>query len=167
MSNKKSTVVQNIIETICEKHILGKISSEKNLDDLNQRDILCSQLYEELNVNIKQEEIVKLNSLVEVVNLVQSRLKKNPYGQTLADIYQILEQVAREELHPQIDFNWYARWDSFFKTGNWLTAPEPYDMVEIVLRLEKIFRLKIADQDAESLLTVGQTVQYLWSAGCE
>lgn len=77
------------------------------------------------------------------------------------EIYERLEMIAREELHPKIAFSWDARWDEFGQTGNWLTAPDSLDFVELVMRIEEEFNIKIPDDDAAGMRTVSDTVDYI------
>ena len=159
--------MQRVLKRIIEEALGESIPSEGlprlNLTIGDRADKLCDSIRAELDVLIAPEELRRASSLSELSSLIEPRLPKDLSGRTLVDIYAALEQVAREELHPRIDYHWYAQWDSFFTTGNWLTAPEPYDTVEMVIRLEEMFGFKIPDHDAESLKTVGQTVRYLWS----
>jgi hypothetical protein len=73
-----------------------------------------------------------------------------------------VEQLAKEEYHPKIPYQWYARWNDFLNVGNWLSRPEGLDAVEIVIRMEDKYEIRISDQDAAEMETVGQTIRYLW-----
>jgi len=85
------------------------------------------------------------------------------YG-TIIDVYETVHRIALEEIHPDIDFHWYAKWDDFLSVGNFFTRPDHYDLVEIALRLEETFGIKISDQDAENMITVRDTILFLWKA---
>ena len=81
---------------------------------------------------------------------------------SLQDVFVIVESIAREELHPAIDFQWDSRWEDFLEAGNWITKPDHFDLVELVMRLEEEFGITISDEDAEKQETVEQTVRYVW-----
>ncbi|HMG74096.1 MAG TPA: hypothetical protein VK582_11400 [Pyrinomonadaceae bacterium] len=84
-------------------------------------------------------------------------------GKTIKDIYEEVAALAHDEYHPKIPFNWCTKWNDFLKVGNWFTRPEGLDAVEIVIRMEEKYGIRISDQDAEAMETVGQTVRYLWA----
>ncbi|MEO6654738.1 MAG: acyl carrier protein [Pyrinomonadaceae bacterium] len=81
---------------------------------------------------------------------------------SIDDVFVIVERIAREELHPAIDFQWNSRWEDFMKVGNSLTKPDGFDLVELVMRLEEEFSIIISDEEAEKQKTVEQTVRYVW-----
>ena len=117
----------------------------------------------ELGAAVSVKRLKSVTFLPQLLTLVESQLSKDTSGRTIIDIYMSIERLAREEYHPKIKFRWFARWDDFFNTGNWLTSPDSLDAVEIVLRLEEEFGLEISDEDAQGMQTVGQVVQYIWT----
>lgn len=124
---------------------------------------LSRSVQKELGVLITPEEVESCTSLSRLSAMVESRLLKDSDGRSIVDTYVALEQIAREELHPDIHYHWHARWAEFSASGNWLTAPDGLDYVELVMRIEEEFGFGIPNQDAETMQTVGQTVRYLWS----
>lgn len=134
--------------------------------DQTESNVSCEKLSEairnELRVVVTEGEIRSAGSLSALTNLVETRLNKNRAGKTLPDIYREVEKMAREEYHPKIPYEWCAKWDSFLSVGNWLTRPDGLDAVEIVMRMERKYRIEISDEDASRMETVGQTVRYFW-----
>ena len=43
----------------------------------------------------------------------------------------------------------------------WVNRPDGLDLVEIVIRVEKEFDIKVSDEDAASITTTGQLIDYL------
>src|SRR5215468_294342 len=94
---------------------------------------LSSEIRHELHVNVAPEEIASCGSLAQLSMLVELRAEKNAHGKTIIQIYAVLEKLARDELHPKIQYRWAARWGDFAKTGNWLTSPDRLDYVELTM----------------------------------
>lgn len=116
----------------------------------------------ELGVVLTPAEVEGCDSLFLLTTMVASRLPTGPDGKSIVHVYATLELIAREELHPEIHYHWHARWSDFSGYGNFLTAPDGLDYVELVLRMEEEFGFGIPNEDAAALITVGQTVRYLW-----
>ncbi|HKO60489.1 MAG TPA: hypothetical protein VJV03_04960 [Pyrinomonadaceae bacterium] len=135
-----------------------------NLDGLRGRDSekLSQVIEHELGAIVTPQELASALSVSALATLVQARLPKNGLGMTVLDIYHDIEKLAREEYHPNIPYQWTALWDEFLNVGNWFTKPDGLDAVEIVLRMEDKYRIKISDEIAAAMVTVGDTVRYLW-----
>jgi hypothetical protein len=160
-------VMQDILRSIISAALNVPVKSDAPLAsqfrDFGWSEKLSQALTEELNVAITPDEIETSRSLSQLWGLVESRLVREPSGRSLVDVYIAVERLAREEYHSDINYHWCARWSDFLRTGNWLTSPDAYDAVELVMRLEREFRFSIPNEDAHSMQTVGQTVRYLWN----
>ena len=96
--------------------------------------------------------------------MVSLKLKSMDHINSVRYIYNALEKIAKEELHPKINFHWRARWEEFQNVGNFFTRPDGLDLVEVVMRIEEEFGITVTDNHAESMITVGDTVRYIWKA---
>jgi hypothetical protein len=132
------------------------------LDTINWSQRISQSVNEELGLIVTPEEIESSGSLSQLSLLLESRLQTDPEGRTIVDLYSCLKRLTKEEYHPEINFHWYARFEDFKNTGNWLTAPDSLDSVELVMRIEEEFGFSISDLDAQGLQSVAQTVRYLW-----
>lgn len=89
-------------------------------------------------------------------------MKLQIHERSLDEVFLIVDRIAREELHPAIEFQWDSKWNDFLKVGNWLTKPDSVDLVELLMRLEEEFNIEISDEKAATLESVEQTVRYIW-----
>ena len=129
---------------------------------------LSEALEQELGVSVTAAEIESAGSLSQLSALLQPRLFRNASGKTLLDLYVEIERMAKEEYHPKIHYDWCAKWNDFFHAGNWLTRPDELDSVEMLIRIEDKYGMRIPDEDAAAMTTVGQTVRYVWAGSkCE
>jgi hypothetical protein len=156
-----------VLRSIAEAYVAKSASGDNYFNsDLASSDAILkfSKAIEfELSTHVALEEIQSSSSWATLGRLVESRLEPNSRGKTLVDIYAELEKLARAEYHPKVNYHWSAAWRDFLKTGNWLTRPDSLDAVEIVIRMEAVFGIRISDEDAEKMETVAQTVRYLWN----
>ncbi len=159
-------ILHSIIEAWLGSTVVDDAPLMSQVNDASWSQKLSRAIQEELDVAVTANEIESAGALLQLSNLLESRLAKDPMGRSLVEIYATVEQIAREEYHPDIGYHWYARWNDFLKAGNWLTAPDGLDAVEIVMRMEEEFGFSIPNQDAEAMETVGQTVRYLWRRSC-
>lgn len=135
------------------------LMSQVNEAGWNQK--LSRAIQEELDVAVTANEIESAGSLLQLSNLLEPRLAKDPMGFSLADTYALLEQIVEDELSHRINYHWYAAW-----IGDLLNESDSLDDVEIVMRMEEEFGFSISDRDAQAMQTVGQTVRYLWRRSC-
>lgn len=162
----ESECVQNILHAIVETSFNTRITKDAPLvdqlaiDDWSQR--LCSVLVQEIGPVVNSQEIIGAGSLLDLAILVESRLPKNPMGQTVVDIYRLVEDLARDEIDARINYHWNACWEDFFRAG----LADSLDDVEFVMRLEEEFGFAIPDEDAQAMRSIGQTVRYIWSRSC-
>jgi hypothetical protein len=153
-------ILQSIAKSSCAPSSIntsfdGRLKTESSLK-------LSEAIRDELGVIVTALEVESTGSLSALSTLVESRLDKNRLGKTLVDIYLEVEQLAKEEYHPKIPYQWCARWNDFLDVGNWFSRADGLDAVEIVIRMEDTYEIKISDEDAAAMETVGQTVRYLW-----
>lgn len=160
-------ILHSIAEAWLGSTFIDDASLKSQVSESGWDQALSRAIEEELGVEITATEVDSADSLVQLSNLLESRLPRNPSGQSLVDVYATVERLAREECHPDIDYHWRAHWSDVFNAGNWLTAPDSLDAVEIIIRMEEEFGFSIPNQDAEAMETVGQTVRYLWRRSCE
>jgi acyl carrier protein len=160
-------ILHSIAEAWLGSTFIDDASLKSQVSESGWDRALSRAIEEELGVEITATEVDSADSLVQLSNLLESRLPRNPSGQSLVDVYATVERLAREECHPDIDYHWRAHWSDVFNAGNWLTAPDSLDAVEIIIRMEEEFSFSIPNQDAEAMETVGQTVRYLWRRSCE
>lgn len=142
--------------------ILGSRLVETQIADLSCNEI--NRIRETLKVELQLDVSIKEFTNVSDENLsafVANRLETQS-GRNILDIYEIVRKIAKEELHPAIDFHWFSRWDDFDEVGNYFTRPDSLDFVEVVVRIEEEFGFKINDEDAENLKTVRETIQFIW-----
>ena len=130
--------------------------------DADGSEKLSRAIQSELGVFLTATEIESTGSLPELSHLLESRLARNPMGESLVEIYTSIEQFIREELSHEINYHWHATWK-----GDLLNDTDSLEDVEIVLRMEEAFGFSISDRDAQEMKTVGQTVRYLWRRSCE
>jgi acyl carrier protein len=123
---------------------------------------LRAALHKELNVEITREEIESAGSVLNLSDLFESRLPRDPTGRSVVDVYTALEQFAREELSHDINYHWHAAW-----RGDVLHKTDSLEDVEILLRMEEAFGFSISNQHAQEMQTVGQSVRYVWRRICE
>jgi hypothetical protein len=159
-------IIQSIIETVVGVSVIDDITLTTLLKDINLSCKISDVLGEQLGISLYPPEVVASGSLAQLSALVESRLIRDSMGRTLVDIYTTVERLTRDELRPDINFHWYARWDDLIDKGCLLTSPDGYDAVEIVMRIENEFGFGIPNKDAEAMQTVGQTVRYLWTRSC-
>lgn len=160
--HEMTQILQSIAKSHCGLSLVNNLPLGGQLDNEQAQTVFCEAVGKELGVKLTVEEVKGSCSLADCGMLVETRLSTNESGQKLVDIYSQLERLAKEEFHPHINYHWCAKWDDFLKVGNWFTRPEGLDTVEIVIRMEEYFNIKITDDDAASLNTVGQTVRYVW-----
>jgi len=161
MSNQTTCEILQSIAKSCCKPSTGDTSFDDRLGA--ESSLKLSETIEyELGVIVDALEVESSGSLSVLSTLVESRLDKNRIGKTLADIYLEVEKIAKEEYHPRIRYEWCSRWNDFLDVGNWFSRAEGLDAVEMVIRLEDKYGIKISDEDAAAMETVGQTVRYVW-----
>lgn len=128
-------------------------------------ELLCTRLYSELNVAVTKEEIGESGKLSVLGELVLERLQRDTAQMTIVDILGGVELIAKTEIHSAVQLCWYRRWVEFDSLGTWLTAPDWLDYVEMFMRFEEEFgvRLKVTSQSIEAMPeTVGETVKIIW-----
>lgn len=163
MSKEK---VQEILESIIETEFGQRVTAGTALGrQLSATSVnpLIEAIKTEFDVTLSTEAIRSAQSLEALSSVLEAQLRRDSKGRTIADVYSLVERLAREELHLDISWHWYARWDDFYGSGNWLTRPEPFDFYELRVRIEEVFNVSIPDQDLKLLETVGETVRYVWS----
>jgi hypothetical protein len=114
----------------------------------------------ELKVSLPPDEIKSL-SLNELASLVESRWEREPKGQSLADIFVKLGEVANDSIYHEISYKWFSGWEN-----DVFNESDSLERAELIIRIEEEFGVSISEQDVPSLKTVGQTVQYLWNRCC-
>lgn len=164
---KLREILRSIIIEVTGASVTDDEPLANQIDDADWSQKLSYALCNELEMIVAAKELQSAGSLLQLSIQLESRLAKDRMGQSLVDTYTILEQIAREEYHPDINYHWYACWGDFLNTGNWLTSPDAFDAVEVVWRMEEEFGFSISNQDAQAMQTVGQTVRYLWDRSCE
>jgi len=151
-------MTSEILRSIADSYSVALDQLESNESSEN----LSEAIRRQLGLLVTPLEVRLSYSLLALSTLVESRLDKNRSGKTLLDIYLEVEKLAKDEYHSKIPFEWCAKWNDFLKVGNWFTRPDGLDAVEIVIRMEDRYGIKISDEDAAAMETVGQTIRYLW-----
>ncbi|MBA3632815.1 MAG: hypothetical protein H0W58_08415 [Acidobacteria bacterium] len=150
-----------------KKEILTEILGHSILDEqiakLSKDPIssIRKSLNKELLLNLTTEQFTDSSELC-LLEFIEKNFKINQSGKDILDVFEIVQKIAKDELHRSINFHWYARWDEFLDVGNYFTRPDSYDFVEVVIRIEEEFNLKISDEEASNMEGIGMTVRYIW-----
>ena len=161
-SPKTLEILHNITEACFGLTVNDVAPLASQVSEAGWNEKLGSALHEELDVEITVREIQSVGSLLQLAELLEPRLARDPMGRSLVDIYAALNRFVGEELSHGFNYHWYATW-----IGDLLNDTDSLDDVEIVIRMEDAFGFAISDQDAQEMHTVGQTVRYLWRRSCE
>ncbi len=161
-SPKALEILHSITEAWLGSSVVDDTPLMSQVNDASWSQKLSRAIQEELGVARAADEIESAGSLLQLSNLLESRLGRDPMGRSLIEIYATVEQFVKEELSHDINYHWYAAW-----IGDLLNDTDSLDDVEIVLRMEEWFGFSIPDRDAQAMKTVGQTVRYVWQRSCE
>ncbi|HET6976066.1 MAG TPA: hypothetical protein VFI24_07075 [Pyrinomonadaceae bacterium] len=160
--NELKEILVRIVDSACAVALNEDDLLSDKLNDRKKSQKLSRAIGEELGVEITPAEIAASRSLVQLTDIVSERLLTNFNGQTLVDIYRILEQLVEDHLSQAINYHWHATW-----IGDLLHESDSLEDVEIVMSIEQKFGFSISNPDAQAMQTVGETVQYLWCRSCE
>jgi hypothetical protein len=160
-NNATSDIVLRIAEATAGQAIRDDAIVGSQVRRHNWSKQLSSAINAQLEVSLMPGEIDALK-LTELSNLVESQLKRDPKGQSLVDIYSKLRLVVRDAIDHETSYDWFSSWE-----GDILNESDSLERAEIVIRMEEEFGFSIPNEHAQAMMTVGQTVRYLWGRGCE
>jgi hypothetical protein len=128
-------------------------------------ELFVKRLESELEVVMSLCEVKACGNFEDVANVVHRKLKLDFEGNTIPDLFGKLEQIAQVEIHKDVRLRWFTQWNEFDSLGNWLTSPDWLDYVEMFLRIDEEFGVKMGvtvDSLEEMPITVGETVKRIW-----
>lgn len=135
--------------------------NDDKIDNLSSE--MTTILKNELFINVSEENIRKhLNSPDFLSKIIGDLLVSSKKGLTIIDVFEKIEEIAKQELHKSIELHWYSKWDDFNDLGNFLTSPDSLDFVEMFIRIEEEFNIKLYEEEIFDFDYVGKTVQYIW-----
>lgn len=155
-------------------HLLERLVSEllssisqKSQIDLNQQNFetVKNIFFTELYINITKEEFFQINE-GEFLKIIDKKLERDLKGDTIINLFEKVERIAKIELNNSIELKWFDKWENYYSLGNWINSPDSLDFIEMFLRIEEELGIStgVYSNITESDLggTVGETVKYFW-----
>lgn len=147
-----------VVGEILEFEHLGLRIADVSRDQIRK---IVKKLNKELMMNLSVEDFFGEPDTV-LYDFIVNNLDTDHRGSNILDVFQAIKRISEDELHPSIKFHWFARWEDLLHVGNYFTRPEPFDLVEVLLRIEEEFGIRVPDEESTEMVTVGDTVRYVW-----
>lgn len=121
-------------------------------------------LKNELFVDLSEEDIFDSSELSRLAEILEENLERTPKGLTIVSLFGEIELIAKREVHKSLVLKWRSKWDDYYDLGNWLTAPDSLDFLEMFMRIEERFGFPPKSISAEGLEngSVGESVKHIW-----